>query len=508
MGSVELLTRPAVAIREQPFRRAVGLYLSLYDDEIYERAEAFWAASDQFMLEPAWQNLELTDAAILVDTEGGEVRVARGGACTFPLYWRGDDSRLRFSTVLPLASDETFSGAGLLASAAAACVHSSYEPNTFTNTPLANWRRIRRAAVQLFCSGKPTSERIIGDLADHYSMPSSREAIANSVRGALDAYGHSQRRVKSSVLELSGGFDSTLAPAAISPRHAMRGISVVFPYYEFRFEAAIQRAVATALDIPRFELDGTDLFPYTPSQAVVRFDEPTVFVTGIRHAESVARFAAEGGATRVYTGHGGDQCFATNLIAREELVASPLTRGPFMPRTWRTLKIAMETIRNSSWMERRLGTFVNDARQDVWAKESYGVTIRTPFSDLPMFRSAMAWSLWCNARGIRPDKTILATATSGLLPKAVLERKGKVAYDGVWTRAYRVQADHIAEVFESTNEVLTHLGVSPAWLIRRVRDLARWRSKSDREVLAMYAISTWLMNWGIKRAKDVEWSSG
>ena len=79
----------------------------------------------------------------------------------------------------------------------------------------------------------------------------------------------------------------------------MLGVSVRFPYYEFRFEEEIQKAVGAELNVPRSVLDGTKLLPYSPPDVPVRFDEPTVFVTGIRHAEQVARlFMPEIGWTK------------------------------------------------------------------------------------------------------------------------------------------------------------------------------------------------------------------
>ena len=86
------------------------------------------------------------------------------------------------------------------------------------------------------------------------------------------------------------------------------------------------------------------------------------------------------------------------------------------------------------------------------------------------------------------------------------QRRGKVAYDGVWMRAYRAQADHIAARFETVRDVLAHIGVDVDWLQRRARDLGTWQAKSDREMLALYAIAWWLGAWGIRRVSDVAWS--
>jgi asparagine synthetase B (glutamine-hydrolysing) len=502
IGAADLLVRPAVAFRERPLAGGVSCYLSLYDEEIDERAAALWAAWDPGRPGSARMPLELTDAVVYADRDGGIV-VGRGAAATFPLYWYSDAERLCLSTALPVRDGGRFSRAGLAAAVAAACVHGSYEPNAYTETPLAGWRRVRRASLARFENRRLVEERVL--YVDEGPRNPLRGAIAREVRAAIDAYSRSQARVRTSVVEVSGGFDSTLA-AAIPARVEMHGISVAFPYYEFRFEAAVQRATAAFLGIPRVEVDGSGLFPYSPADAAVRLDEPSVFVTGIRHAECVARFAAAAGAQRIYNGHGGDQCFATDLLARETLVANLPSRGPFDRQAWQCITRAIDAVRRSAWMDRSLGTFVYDARPDVWVKETYGPAMRTPFSDLRIFRSALEWSHWCRARGVRPDKTILAEAAHDLLPPAVLSRKGKVAYDGVWMRAYLRHSDHIAGVFEQAGGILAHVGVSPDWLQRRVRELGEWQAKSDREVLAVYAIAAWLLAWDLRRPEHVEWA--
>lgn len=497
-----LLVRPAVAMREHLLAAGVGYYLSLYDEEIDARADAFWSGWRHDAARINEAPLELTDAIVCAGADGS-VLVARGGAATFPLYWCLEDRSLRLSTALPVRAGGRLSRTGLAASVAAACVHGSYEPNAFTATPLAGWQRVRRASVLRFAGGRVVEERVLRSAA--VEPDASRADIAREVRAAIEAYSQSQSAVDASVVELSGGFDSTLA-AAVPSRAGMRGVSVAFPYYEFRFEGDVQSATAEFLGVPRTELDGTELFPYAPADGAVRFDEPSVFVTGIRHAEQVARFAAASGARRIYNGHGGDQCFATDLQASEELVSNPPGRGPFSGPAWRSIANAVDGVRRSPWLDRSLGTFVYDARPDVWVKETYGPTLRTPFADLGVFRAALAWSHWCRSRGGRPDKSILADAARDLLPQAVLQRKGKVAYDGVWMRGYLRHAEHIAGVFERAGGILAHIGVSPDWLQRRARELGAWHDKSDREVLAAYAIATWLESWGLQHARDVDWA--
>lgn len=504
LGAATLELRDSVALRRHALPFGFACYLSLYDDEIDQRAESFWPHLTGPVTEAA-RELELTDAVFIVSADR-RLTVLRGGACTFPLYFRCDRSGLRFSTRLPLDRDPVLSRSGIVAAAAAACQHSSYEPNAFTETPLADWRRLRRAAISSFRECAFERDAVIAPPRESAMPPPDGDRLAEDVRAAFLAYGCSQRHVQRSVLEVSGGFDSTLAATTLDRAHLMHGISSVYPYYEFRSEVATQERVAKDLGIPRTVLDGTALFPYAPTDHPVRWDEPSVFATAARHAEEVANFAAAKEAQRIYMGHGGDQCFATDLLVAEGLVVNPPGRGPFARSAWRIVSDAMMRTRHSAWLDRGCGTFVYDARQDVWVKERFGATIRTPFTDLRIFRSAQRWSQWSRAHGLRPDKSILVKALRDRLPDAVVDRKGKAAYDGVWMRAYARHADHIAGAFDRASAVLQHLGVSASWLIRRVRLLAAWKPVSDREVLALYAVVFWLLAWGFERPGDVRWA--
>lgn len=505
LGGSQLDVRSGVACRERRIKCGTVFYLSLLDDEIDDRLDRFLAAPALLEgFEAAAPSLELTDVAVL-SGHAGDVLVVRGGSCTFPLFWSRRGTGVHLSTTLPLEQAK-FSKVGLISALAAACLDGSYEPNACAETPLHGWRRVRRGTVTTFEPDTSFSERVVVQRDTIVRSSADEEAIAGQIRTAFADFSRSQRRVSSSVLELSGGFDSTLAGAAArSPINTIRGISVEFPYYEFRFEAPLQVAVGDALGISRVALDGVQLFPYSPPLRPPQFDEPEVFVTGLRHAEVVAGYAALHDATRIYMGHGGDQLFATDLTAAES-VPYRLARGAFARHGWLAARRAIEQVREPRWRQRATGCFVYHGRQDVWVKEAYGACPRTPFSDLALFRAALAWSRWSASKHARPDKSILAQALPDLLPRAVTQRKGKVAYDGVWMRAYDVHAEHIMYMLERASPVLAHIGLSPSWLFRRVQQLARWQPVPDREVLAAYALAAWLISWDIERVRDVAWA--
>jgi Asparagine synthase len=513
LSGLSLALRPAVALRERSLPGATLFYLCLYDDEIDERFEHFRRAGSfdsgtaAHALLAAGGYLELTDA-VIVHCPRQMTAVLRGGSCTVPLFWRPDPAGVGLSTFLPVGAGPTLSRSGLVSSLASACMHGSYEPNAFTGTPLHGWSRARRGAVTVFEHGRFASESpvIPGAALIAADAASNLDVIAEQVRAAFDAYRRSQSGVTSAMVELSGGFDSTLAAAAARGADCdLQGISVQFPYYEFRFEEAAQLAVAADLDVPRSVLDGTNLLPFSAPDVPARFDEPTVFVTGIRHAEQVARHAAAHGATTLYVGHGGDQLFSTDLTVAEEIPYAP-TRAPFSREAWRTVRQALAHLHAPCWRQRRAAYFVYDARQDVWAKENFGVTIRTPFSDLALFLAARRWSQWSQSQGARPDKTILIRAVGELLPTAVTERRGKVAYNGVWARSYKASGDHIAATISQSAQVLEHIGLSPGWLLRHAQLLAQGKGGAQRDILAAYSLASWLLSWEIERVSDAGWA--
>lgn len=511
--SFSLKVRASVALRERAIGHGVWFYLSLFDDEIDERFDNFLSqpgypskSSTKTIPEP-WAfaaGLELTDVAIFFDP-GANCIVLRGGACTVPLYWSSNSQGIALTTSLPLEDGGSFSRAGFASFLASACLHGSYEPNASTETPLAGWRRTRRGAITTFDLNSLQRERAIADERNRIGEAITEEGIIASIQTAFAQYSRSQRHVRSSVLELSGGFDSTLAgSAAQGPANTMHGVSVEYPYYEFRFEAPIQREVGTALAIDRHVIDGTTILPYSPAERTPRFDEPTVFVTGIGHAERVAAFATGYAASKIYMGHGGDQIFSTDLLESEKVAFPSLDHALFTHDLQRRFGAAMNRLRNPEWLRRSSGCFVYDARQDIWVKETFGATIRTPFADLALFRAAKDWSALSQSQHARPDKTILQKSMANYLPAAVVNRKGKVAYDGVWARAYAAQCNSIASVIEVSTPVLEQIGLSPRWLQRRIQQLANWQPISARELLAAYALASWICSWELHRSRRLD----
>lgn len=276
--------RGVVAVRSVVEGTQTLFYLSLFDDEIESRLDEFLAyGHSSIWTEPslaaAALSLEPTDSVVIFSAREG-ILVARGGAANFPLYWTLISDSVLVSTVLPVDSECQLSRTGLLSSIAVVSVTFQNEPNLSLCTPLSGWFRCRRGAVStLSPSAGFVSERPV-DL-DPGSIEPDRDQLIGEVRSAFDKFGLRLQGRTKALLELSGGFDSTLA--AVKARAygiELLGVSFHFPYYEFRFEEDIQQAVAEALAISRTRLDGTTYLPFAPPDWWPRLDEPATSVVG------------------------------------------------------------------------------------------------------------------------------------------------------------------------------------------------------------------------------------
>ena len=513
-GSLLLDVRAAVAMRQFAERKQTLFYLCLFDDEIDSRLEAFQAFSTpapwtEQLLAAAALNLEPTDAVVIA-CRRGEILVARGGASNFPLYWTTTAGKVLVSTVLPVDRGQPLSRAGLLSSVTVVAIANQNEPNLSVRTPLDGWFRCRRGAVsRLSSSAGCVSERLV-DLAESGDTELDQEALIEALRSALDQFGHLQRGRRRALLELSGGFDSTIAAIA-ARRHGIElvGVSEHLPYYEFRFEEGIQRDVASSLAMSRVCLDGTAFFSFAPSDWWPKIDEPAIAVIRLKRALETARLALSEGLDRVFVGHGGDQLFAEDILDRDTPPYA-FARGAFSKVAWPELEREQALIESSPFFLRRSClTFSYDARFDAVLKEAYGTTTRSPFTDLACVRCGVAWSKLCARLGLPLGKSIMVDAFPEL-PASVTHRKGKVPWDGVTSRAYALHADHIATEIEHVRGPLERVGLDVSWLVRRVAQLADGKrtssARDDKEVIASYALATWLRSWGVERVSDCSWN--
>ena len=513
--SVRLDVRDAVAVVRFAEGEQKLFYLSLFDDEIEARFEEFIAIHrgaiwTEFVLGAAALRLEPTDTVVIFCLQG-DVLVARGGAANFPLYWSATAGSILLSTTLPLDQDRRISRAGLMTSIAAVSVSLQNEPNLSLLTPSSQWSRCRRGAVSKLSPDAGCVFECPIDLRSTVCSQHGRDHLIEAIRSALDKFGSRLRGRPKALVELSGGFDSTFAAVA-ARKHGigLLGVSLHFPYYEFRFEEDIQHAVAEALPVCRTRLDGTALLPYAPPAWWPRLDEPATGVIALARNLAIAELASRKGVDRILVGYGGDHLFSENLL--EPVTGpNPLARGALSSAGWIACKYMLNAMRTAStFLQRSTLTYLDDRRMDLPLKEAFGTITRSPFTDLKMVQCGLSWTSLAARSELRLGKSILADSFVAELPSAVTGRRGKVCWDGVCARAYSLHGDAIANEIELVKEPLKHIGLDVQWLVRRVGQLARWEKtkfgSDDKEVIAAYALATWLHSWGVERVTDCSWS--
>ncbi len=509
--SARIAVRPAVAARRTVDGGITLTYLSLFESEIEVRNERFLSAGGMARsakeIAAAALLMEPTDAAIV--TLDRSVLIARGGACSFPLYWSLLGRQVEVTTALPIGHAPCISRTGLADSIAVVCVALQNEPNLSLYAPLAGWRRLRRASVSHLSVEQGLLSETPIDLANMPQDNIEYETLLADLRSAFDAFGAHQS-AHTALVEWSGGFDSTLA-AIYAKRHGsdLLAVSVRFPYYEFRFEDEIQRAAAATVDLPRECLLGEDYLPYTPPLHALALDEPATLAMAVARDMEMASHASRIGADRILVGQGGDQVFSEHML---DPVPQPtaLSRAAFNAAGWRRVERARARMRCvPGYLRRSRLLYLHDARLDCSLKERFGVATRSPFSDIAVARCGMRWARWCSKSGFNAGKRVLADAFSVELPEVVVARRAKVSWDGVCARSYAQNARLIGDELERSSALLEHVGFDLRWLIRRLNDLAMWRRSSfgldDRELFAAYALATWFSSWQIASVGDVAW---
>jgi len=184
--------------------------------------------------------------------------------------------------------------------------------------------------------------------------------------GLMDSIASASSGRPKVLVELSGGFDSTLA--AIAARNhgvGLIGVSLHFPYYEFRFEEDIQCAVAASLPVIRTRLDGTALLPYTPPAWWPRFDEPATCVIALARNLAIAGFASPDQLDRILVGHGGDHLFSENML--EPVIGpTPLVPGAFTTAGWLACESVLGGVQSiPSLLQRSTLTHIDDRRMVI-----------------------------------------------------------------------------------------------------------------------------------------------
>lgn len=502
--------RLSVNFREWPTKNGVLYYFCSFSDEIDDRFKNYISRlthklkKDRLLnaLIQSTLHLELTDSIICKEHE--QIIVIRGSSANFPLYHSEEGV---ISTMLTITENPQISISGLASYMTADLTNGINEPNAVLTTPFLSWKRFRRSALTILDRTRGVQEIPFPIITEEAETEVTMEHSVKAVQEAFTSFISSQKFVKRSVLELSGGFDSTLAGTAVLPnQESMYGISAVYPYYEFKYEESLQKLVADSMKINRTLIDGTVLFPYSKVTKHPWLDEPSKFMTGAKFTESIGEFASSVNATKIYVGHGGDDLFDTDTNDLR-LIDAQLDKSFFTKRAYQIITSVINKMIRPEWRHNNTGLFTYDGRLDTWVKETFSVSIRSPFSDLSVFRAAQIWSAYCRSKKIVVNKSILTTAFPEMLPIGLRQRKGKTRYEGIWARAYYHHGSSIADAVENCAEIFETIGILPGKIINRVKQLQNYKSNNEAHIIASFAIADWLLSHNLRKKRDIRWQA-
>jgi hypothetical protein len=519
LGFATIALRRGVAWRMFDFAGQRRCYLTLQDDELDRRVDELCARVSDLGAgdDAALIGYCLEPADTLLTAAAHRVTLWRGGACAIPVYWRDAAGRLQLSTRIPPPSQCVVSRSGLLAAFAVIGSVLQNDPNLVLRTPASGLTRARRGAAtswQPSVDGLAMSETPI-DFADA-PLPErllERAGIIEALRDGITRFGAARSHAANTAVELSGGMDSTLAAWSVRQHGArLLGISIAFPFYEFRYEDAMQLEAAQRLGVERLEVDGRSVYAFTPQDPRLPLDEPMIISMIAKRETTFAELARAAGADTILVGEGGDQLLSEHLLEPMR-IEDHIDRRAIRPHSRAALDATVQAMRAAPtvYLKRSTMCYSYDARLMLAVKERWGVTTRTPFTDLDLVLCGIAYAKWCAARAFNPGKQIVAEAFADVLPAAILHRRGKVTWEGVYARTYIASAPHIAAEFEACHQALEEVGFDVSWLMRRVAALASLETtdygRADREIMATYAVAAWLNERGIARRADCAWTA-
>ncbi|MGI9316770.1 MAG: asparagine synthase-related protein [bacterium] len=446
--------------------------------------------------------LPITDAIILFFNDKSAV-VVRGASANFGLYRESGAGKAKLATYLPPPTDAPLSKKGLWHCVASGLQQGCYEPNLTLYTPFRDWRRLRRGAITAINpEGKIQAETPI-----HYNhRHSGTEDPATMLEVALKRFSKSTFHNHHLLVEVSGGYDSTLA--ALSAQDDVKswdGVSIDYPYYEFRFEKEAQQAAAKSLSIKNhYWIDGSKFGSYTRSDWSPKTNEPCLGATGIERTRLVAETAQKAGAKQILVGTGGDQLFGSDLNTPEPFYYKFSRR--FITRAGLPVfNDAQSSLRSEAvWTDRTIGTYIDPAPFYEQVLRDFGVQFVSPFADRKILRIALLWGEIKKKDSLSlSNKDVMRFLPDIRLPPEISNRHGKAPYDGVWSRSYMSNGKHIGELFSLIEPIFEKIGINNKWLFQQLDSLVKCSTDQDQEVIISYAIAKWFNEWNVEKLTDI-----
>ena len=441
--------------------------------------------------------------ALQTDPGTGDVEIIRGGQAAKGAFWSSDDGRVQLATRiadLPQAKLRPDALAFYMAQMAQGAVEQRISTDTLfkgvSKAPAAGRTVISRPGGGFSVTPFAPAAEIEPGLSEEVLAQRLKEALLDTARALVSEH-------ESIAVEASGGVDSTLMAAlarrVLPANTPIRAISLLYPFYEFRRERQfIDIAVAT-YDGEHVCFDGSACLSFADLELDQPLSEPSLVLAGLAQHRVILSAVARPGAL-LLNGNGGDSLFAL---------------GPL-----RQLRYKVEA-RRLDWMSAafhasfsgHLGVFRNYFEQtpehdhaaflsggdldDRWIEReiapAYGVTRSHLFlhSDILPLVSA----LWTREPEPPTGKWILARHFGDLVPEAILHRPGKVAYDGLYARAFRAARPALEGIVTAHGDHLAAVGIDVGRLLTHVDRVAKGSTEGDLELAAVLTYLIWLQGW-------------
>lgn len=447
----------------------------------------------------------LEDGAILIDRARSRIVVVRGGSSKQRLYHRLDAGGACISDEPRATWPALAARADILAFFAAGSLFGPFEMRWTLETC---WSGVHCTPAGTAVELQPASRverrwEVIHD--DLGGVPRDAAEAARRLRDVVDrTVERAVTQAHGLAFEISGGIDSSIvasralaACARLGLRRDATGISITYPYYEFRREGAFIDDVHGRHRLRRASLDGARLLPFATLAGVPEHPEPNLSLVGMAQHEAMLGAAAAARASVLFHGFGGDTIFGMGPAGQFRVPQPPHRPEWIARRGWSAMRDHWDTLsrffgsgEESSYRQFFSGAYIDDGWADGVLAPRSGVVRRCAFTDPDVLR--LAARLW---RDRPPDaryKEILRTVFADDLPPSVRDRAHKTAYDGLYVRGYRAAATALESLIAGGGDALADAGIDPPRLAGEVRRIAAGDLGDDRLVASVLVCLRWL----------------
>ncbi|WP_340105453.1 asparagine synthase-related protein [Rhodohalobacter sp. 8-1] len=328
-----------------------------------------------------------------------------------------------------------------------------------------------------------------------------RKLIDQTVARAVDdslSYGH---RV---AFEVSGGIDSTIATSrgllALSKRgmeDKAFGVSITYPYYEFRREDRFISDVYADHGMRRISLDGRKLLPFAGVKRTPVHNIPNLAVVGAAQHTAVVDAAAKHGASLLFNGLGGDTLFGMGPTGQYRFHEAPRRPEWFTRRGWKIVTHHWKQLidyfdsgERSSKRQFFTGAHIDDGWADTIIAQPRGVRRQCLFTNPDII--PLAARLWSQRPNGASYKSVLREVFAKDLPQSIRRRRHKIAYDGLYVRGYRSALPDLEKLISRSEDALSEAGIKTPHFLEAVHEIARGDLTDDRLVSSVLACLLWM----------------